>query len=82
MSVQIFLTYCHRHLSENPLWDGALDSLLQLLSTRSHQLHGNEYIRLCTTHVQYIFSLNPSSFRSTGEYFIVNCASTKTTSKH
>lgn len=37
--------YRHCHLSKDSLWDRALDSLLQLLSTGSHQLHGDEYIR-------------------------------------
>ena len=41
-------TYCYCHLPEDALRHGALDSLLQLLSTRSHQLHGNEDIRLYT----------------------------------
>lgn len=48
------LTHCDCHLSENPLRDGTLDSFLQLLSARSHQLHGDEYIRLRETRAQHI----------------------------
>ena len=36
------------HLAEDPLWDRSLDSLLQLLSTRAHQLHGDEHVSLQT----------------------------------
>ena len=39
-------THCHGHLPQDVFWDGPLDPLLQLLSTRPHQLHGDEHVRL------------------------------------
>lgn len=39
-------THCNSHLSKDSLWNRTLNSLLQLLCTRSHQLHCNEHISL------------------------------------
>lgn len=45
-SERVSVTYCDGHLSQDSLWNRALDSLFQLFCTGSHQLHRNEHIRL------------------------------------
>lgn len=39
-------THCDSHLAQDALRNRTLDPLLQLLSTRAHQLHGDEDVGL------------------------------------